>query len=132
MRLARALASTWDLPAVQDMGKREFRPEQTNSREPIRSEAAPDAQELLVALPADRLRAHAGKFAVGIGDGIARALEDRGRIAVRPPTGSVMMTSITPSPLRSWAVTFMLVAASMARAASRHRIDAAASGEATV
>ena len=53
------------------MGERAFRPEQTNSREPIRSEAAPDAEELLVALPADRLRAHAGKFAVGIGDGIA-------------------------------------------------------------
>src|SRR5215470_4902170 len=49
-----------------------------------------------------------------------------------PPTGSVMMTSMTPRAFRSCAVTFMLVAASIARAASRHRIEAAASGEATV
>src|SRR6476469_6558588 len=49
-----------------------------------------------------------------------------------PPVGSVMMTSITPNVLRSWAVIFMLVAASMALAESRHRMEAAASGEATV
>src|SRR2546421_12239354 len=85
MRLARALASSWGLPAVQDMGEREFRPEQTNRREPIRSEATPDPEELLVALPADRLRAHAGKFAVGVGDGIALSPEDRGSLPVRPP-----------------------------------------------
>ena len=49
-----------------------------------------------------------------------------------PPTGSVMMPSMTPNPRRSCAVIFMLVAASCARPASFQRIAAAASGEATV
>ena len=43
-----------------------------------------------------------------------------------------MMPSMTPSLSRSWAVIFMLVAASTARLESRHRIEAAASGAAVV
>src|ERR1700730_4555010 len=46
-----------------------------------------------------------------------------------PPTGSVMITSMTPNWSRSWAVIFMLVAASIALAESRHRMDAGGSGD---
>ena len=75
-----------------------------------------------MALPSDRVGAHARELAVGTGDGVARPLDDRGRVAVRAADRAPeMMTSITPSDLRSCAVTFMLVAASIARAASRHR-----------
>jgi len=42
-----------------------------------------------------------------------------------------MMPSITPSRSRSWAVIFIAVAASEARPWSRHRIEAAPSGEIT-
>src|SRR3990172_2041538 len=45
-----------------------------------------------------------------------------------PPTGSVMMTSMTPSWSRSCAVIFMLVAASIALAEARQRMEAGASG----
>ena len=47
-------------------------------------------------------------------------------------TGSFTTVSMTPRASRSCAVIFMLVAASMALELSRHRIEAAASGEATV
>jgi len=43
-----------------------------------------------------------------------------------------MIPSIIPSLSRSWAVIFIFVAASTARVESFHRIEAAASGEATV
>jgi hypothetical protein len=49
-----------------------------------------------------------------------------------PPTGSAITPSIMPNLIRSWAVIFMLVAASCAREESRQRIEADASGEATV
>ena len=49
-----------------------------------------------------------------------------------PPTGSGTIPSMMPNLSKSWAVIFILVAASGARAESRHRIEADASGEATV
>src|SRR6185437_7182588 len=49
-----------------------------------------------------------------------------------PPIGSVTMVSMTPSRARSCAVIFIAAAASCARAVSRHRIEAAPSGEMTL
>src|SRR5262249_54170465 len=49
-----------------------------------------------------------------------------------PPEGSPMMPSMMPNLTRSWAVIFMLVAASSALVVSRHRIEAAPSGEMTL
>src|SRR5215467_8715824 len=48
------------------------------------SEIAPNSQELLVPLPADRLWWHAGELAQGAGDGLPGPLEDGGRVAVGP------------------------------------------------
>src|SRR5262245_2429632 len=49
------------------------------------SEIAPDGQELLMPLAADRLRWHAGELTQSVGDGVARPLEDGGRVAMGPP-----------------------------------------------
>src|SRR5665647_1278439 len=49
-----------------------------------------------------------------------------------PQAGSLTTVSITPKRTMSWAVIFMLVAASCALAVSRHRIEAAPSGEITL
>ena len=61
------------------------------------------------------------------GDGTGSAIKTRRVISKAKAT----IKSTTPSRSRSCAVIFMLVAASWARAGSRHRIEAAPSGEIT-
>ena len=99
---------------------------------PVSGEIAADREEFLAALAAQRFRRPVRPIpasAVRIASAVSASTMAGSRWA--PPIGSAMMPSMTPSCSRSWAVIFMAVATSWARVASRHRIEAAASGEAT-
>ena len=76
---------------------------------------APDGQELLRAVVPNFRRAHVAEVLQGVLDRVARGLDGGLRLPDAPPVGSATMASMTPRRSRSWAVIFMLVAASWAR-----------------
>ena len=94
--------------------------------------SAPDGQEPVLTQAANVVGRIAAEIPQGRRDGIACGNQGGFRVAMGAAGGLGHDGVDDAEPQRSWAVIFMLVAASWARPRSRHRIEAEASGEATV